>query len=574
MALVTGLLILPMAGLSLLAFEAINHHQVDLRLGRAGIASAVLGAKQDFGRPSNLTDAHRALLQAVLRLNMQSVLPDATQRATVTSSPTLDPAAGAWLDLGANHPYSVIYAPLLQAAITSDPASTSISAAGLLRAERRRIPTEYVFVLDASSSMRGTQLAKIRGGLRRFLDATMGRDGANPDNDPDVWVSVVEFSENVNVGARYADELVTLQSRRIPNARSKRQAGRLVARAFGYRDYLHKDGPEGARGGACVARKSNTGRTSLVPMSSGGGLSPRYASLLETPPSSNADRFDLLIAEGNYSGTNPGLGGYGRYIGAMCTDFERHPGEAGFPAYTPKDAEQVNTSAGKTVLRIQYLPWNRRPGCVRSKLRRYSARWSRTVMWPPIQKDLAVSAYPGCAQPMLIASNSRQELRAHIDGYKGVLTTAADEGFAWGYRALHPDWRDIWHSDSSRTISPGVPADFGAGVKKKFILFSDGFNNQRFFAPGQGDERNVSRFCRYLTGESRSSPRVPGEIEIAVALTGAQLPDTERYLRDDCASLPVTRNFLATSDVDDIADFLEGLAEVVYEVRLVPRPAS
>lgn len=174
---------------------------------------------------------------------------------------------------------------------------------------------------------------------------------------------------------------------------------------------------------------------------------------------------------------------------------------------------------------------------------------------------------------MLVASNSRQELRDYIDDYHGYWTTAADEGFAWGYRALHPGWRDVWHSDSSRNIGQDVPADFGTGVKKKLILFSDSFNNQRFFS-AQGSEANVRRFCRYLTGASPSSPRQPGDIEIAIALTGAQLPPTKGYLRDDCASLPVDRNFLDSSNVAEVADFLEGLAELEYEVRLVPRPQA
>lgn len=348
-----------------------------------------------------------------------------------------------------------------------------------------------------------------------------------------------------------------------------------MAKQKRYSDYLDKKGPEGARGGACVARKSNTSGTALIDMASGGQLAASYAALLETPPSTAANGFNLLIAEGSYDGINPGLGGYSSYIGPMCTDFEGFPGEpcTGCLAYGPKEAIQVNASAGKKVLRILKLPFAKRPDCVKAKTRNYLNRWVKNTLWTDkIDIALAVSAYPACGQPMLIASNSRAELKDYIKKYEGAWTTAMDEGFAWGYRALHPNWRDVWHSDQGRTISPDVPADFNAGVKKKFILFSDGFSNQRFFAHGQGDKENVKRFCEYLSGAAASSPRQMGDIEIAIALTGSQFQTTVGYLRDHCASLPIDRHYRYTPNVSEIADFLVGLAEPEYETRFVRQP--
>lgn len=583
-ALFSGILAIPVIGVGLLSFEAINHYQVDVRLDRATANSTIFGGKQDYGGGASLTPEQQAFLETLLRINMQGMIEDST---LVTANPTLDSQNGFWFEMDSTYPYSAIYALLLNAGITRVATGIGDSAGGgQYRVERRRIPIEYVLVLDASSSMSGDPLAKIKGGLERFLENAFGQDGADPDNDPNVRVSMVEFSENVNVGARYRDELITKKSQKVPGKKSKRQAGYLVSKAFGYKNYLSKKGPEASRGGACVARKSD--RNGLIPMESGNKLSPRYAKLLENPPKSEADKFDLLISEGSYSGFKPGLGGspdsweidLGVKVMEMCTDFVGSPGEPGFLAYHPGTAEIVNTAAGKTVLAIQHLPWEERPDCLKKGIRKVGAPWFKKYIWPGIRRDLAVSAYPGCAQPILIASNSKSELETYLDGYVGVWTTAADEGFAWGYRALHPNWRSVWNSDHSRKInSPGVPvpvpADFNAGVKKKFILFSDGFNNQRFFdiSGAQGEEENVRRFCEYLTGVSPSSPRQLGDIEVSVALTGGQSNKTVAYLRN-CASLPKEKHFLKSASVDKIAEFLAGLGHPEYEIRFVKKPSS
>lgn len=579
-ALVAAYLALPMLGFSLLMLEAINYHQADIRLDRAVVVNAVLGAKEG---PAADPDELEAIQTALLKFNVRSVL-GAEESKEIT--PEGDNKDSAFYEARASLPYSTIYAPAMRASITAIPeGSLQLSADAGFRAERQPDKAEYVFVLDASASMRGSHLVNIRAGLRRFVRNLFGSD----DTSRYSWVSFVEFSDNVNVGSRYADELINPASRAIPrewDEFTETAAWRVAQSNGGYSDYLDPKGPEGKRQGACVARKSNSARTDFMPMGDRDGLHSSYANMLENPPTSS-ERFDLLIGvvEENvcekYSETVYKTDGRGNKVCAKragdpgrcvrrwrsrrlyeiehnrgdCKDpyvatTRSHPGERGMLAFPPDVIDWMGLD--KDVYTIQTLPGI---------------------------SYMRISAYPACGQPMLIASNSKTELLDYIDGYNGVYQTATDEGFAWGYRALHPDWQSVWHSAADRAITAGVPADFGGGVQKKFILFSDGFPNEGYFANSptipsvESSTQNIRRFCRYIKGEANSSPREVGDIEVTVIILG----DGQDYgsgafnmTRDHCPSQPADEHFIQTESSEEIRDFLEELGKLEYRTRLVP----
>ncbi len=570
-ALTGALLVIPMLGSGLLAFEAIHYHSVDLRLGRAVAVNAVFGAKEG---PAAAAGELQSVQERLVRFNTGSVLGSGEPEKIVLGSDADDGEGSgdeetSFSNASATLPYEAIYAPLLKAKIT-EVEDTAITAENRFRAERRRIKTEYALVLDASASMQNyNSIENVRDGLRGFVNNLFGSD----ETSSDVWVSIVEFSDNVNIGARYADELITPESQTIPRYRG-RQATRggnrvasLVAREKGYSNFLDSRGPEAARGGACVARKSNAGNTDWLPMAAGEGLSAAYADLLENPPRSQRRGFDLLMGEGDASCERR----------TTCESDERVYGQC--PCKTrgrnpPKDLKlsQGQGERGLAPADIRAIDYLRLDRSV------YTVQFAKDY---PGDWDYAVSAYPGCGQPMLVASNSRRELLRHIGGYSGIYQTAADEGFAWGYRALHPNWRDVWHSASDgRGITEGVPADFSSEVRKKFIYFSDGFSNEGYFASSptspsaHNSVSNIARFCQYMKGESLSSPREEGDIEVTVVILG----DGEDFgsgalnvTRRNCPSTSEARHYIQSRNPKEIRDFLIDLGRAEYEARLVPR---
>ena len=570
-ALFGGLLVIPLIGTGLLTFEAINHYQLSLRLDRANAVSAVLGAKRDYsgifdGSLSRASrNAYLADQRSLLHLNARAVLPGPADLANVTQTVLIGPRNDFWLQAEATYQYEDVYKNLLDAAITSEPSTADIRKGSTFRVERRRIPTEYVLVLDASGSME-YRIDKIREGLSKFAAAAFGQDGEDEDNDSNISVSIVEYSQNVNVGSRYADDLITRKSRKVPSRRSNRRIGYLVSKQFGYRDYLSSKGPEASRGGACVSRKFKRNNRRLVPLESGDRISSEYAARLEDPPKSESEKYDLLIAEarGYYGGPS------NQVVGSCCAACNLHPGERGVMELTSLEPAVINWGRmDRSKYTIQSLNWNNRLKCVRDSP--LSASLLRTDVWEKWfvqQAEVSVSAWPGCGQPMLVASNSKSEIDDYISGYNAVWTTGADEGFAWGYRALHPNWRNVWHSADDRDIPEGVPADFGTSVKKKFFFFTDGDSNVGHFKTSA----NVSRFCRYMNGLDSASPRQPGEIEISVAVLGADADSRVRNLyRNDCSDSPKSRHYLETNSPDQVADFLESYGQPEYEVRLVAR---
>ena len=574
-ALAGGLLVIPILGSSLLAFEAINYHQVDFRLDRAVAINAVLGAKEG---PGVAMDELDTIQKKLIRFNIKSVLASGEFEKIVTGSDAGGEATSLF-EASATLPYEPIYSPLLEAAITDNAVTAGeakVAARQTFKAERRRIKVEYALILDASASMRGDPLEDVRNGLRGFVNNLFGADATSPD----VWISIVEFSTNVNVGARYADELITPDSQSIPRYRAGKRAGNriasLVAKDEGYSNFLDPiKGPEAARGGACVARKSR-GRDWL-PMARGDGLSSEYAALLEDPPRSQRQGFDLLIGEGR-AACEQHLVGRNKALCKKKNNRERKLtrglGSRGGESELLYPDVINFMGLDQSVYTIQY-PRNYGPDNIHPRLNRQGV--DNKFLSEPI--DYAVSAYPGCGQPMLVASSIKQELIRHINGYTGIYTTAADEGFAWGYRALHPNWRDVWHSAGDRIITGDAPADFDSEVQKKFIYFSDGFSNEGYFGNPLPRSRhskasNIANFCRHIKGESASSPREGDDIEVTVVLLGDSDDFGSRQLditKRNCPSAPEAKHYLQTSNSKQVESFLTHLGKQEYEARLVAR---
>ncbi len=610
-AVASALLTIPMLGSLLLAYEAVNHHQTEIRLGRSAAVNAVLGAKEG---PAAVASELEAIQTRLARFNTRGILSDA-ERATIAVSAT---NGNAEFQAGASYPYNAVFMPLLDAAITAGPRPAT--AGGAATAQRRRVVTEYAFVLDASASMRegpttpGSNMLMVRQGLRGFANAIYGLDGENAGDDPHVFVSVVEYTDYVNVGIRYADRLVSDKSRRPPDSSSPRVIGHTIASEQGYADYLDPvKGPEATRKGAVVARKPYQS----VPIAAGEDLSNAYAQTLELPPQNQADRFDLLIQEACSGGADcfPGEWrteappphddddkgerpetGY-RVIFADPPNIPSPPVAPVEPADPPEwpdyapDLTAFFEALGEYSDAVEQFEKNEKK--YRRAKKRYDKRYTQEDRdkrmcltdrpSDPSNPDYgchykyAVSSLANSSQSILVASNSRREVIDHVNRYlpRRDGGTGADEGMAWAYRTLHPAWGTVWRSASDRTVSAGVPHEFGPRVRKRLVLLSLGASNHGWFAPrgtlptnGETDHENIKRFCQYLHDPPPSLQREPGDIEVTVILFESRGPDSIGYFKADCPSLPISDHLLETTSANDLAAFLQSLGRPEYEARL------
>ena len=611
-ALVSGLLFIPMLGFGLLAFEAINSHQLDARLGRASAVNSILAAKEGPGATGYQVEF---IQQVLARFNTLSMLSSEEAEKIVIVTEYQTPSSQATYSHGG------LYKPMLHAAITTGPEDedATITVHGAATAERQRIRTEYALVLDASSSMRNqNRITTVREGLRGLVEHLF----SGPDAAGHAWVSMVEFSDNVNIGARYADALVNPASRSIPERwDDKNNVDWEIAQANGgYTDFLDAaNGPEAARKGACVARKSQG--SDFIPLAQGDGLHPGYRDTLETPPQSDADKFDLLISSAGPVCEKHAADVYQTVVktdingnpvcakrrnnpnrcrnrwrqrqlyeteqqlvaskGDCQEDAEGNPVMKASKSYTVERG--LTDDQGLGPIQLMKLPADRYTfhctsenafACAAIRGEYSGGNYLRNIPTP------AIAAFSRCGQPMLVASSQASELRAYIAGYVGVFQTAADEGFAWAYRALHPDWGEVWRSASDRTLDADVPAEFGGEVRKKLIYFTDDPSNAGYFArdiaPEESDQNDLShikKVCEYIKGEQASSPRQLGDVEVSVIkLAAGGIETAFEPAREGCPSSPKKNHLLETDQLSLIKAYLESLGRPAYRVRLTDAP--
>jgi hypothetical protein len=74
--------------------------------------------------------------------------------------------------------------------------------------------------------------------------------------------------------------------------------------------------------------------------------------------------------------------------------------------------------------------------------------------------------------PILAGSNDRDKILNHMRQYYPInfgtteMTTATDEGLAWGFRLLSPNYSNIWGEEGEN-----FPAPYNTETEKRLIIY-------------------------------------------------------------------------------------------------------
>lgn len=124
-----------------------------------------------------------------------------------------------------------------------------------------------------------------------------------------------------------------------------------------------------------------------------------------------------------------------------------------------------------------------------------TGRWIRP--WPEVKVPTHAShkfggwGNSGCGLPLLPLVAERTKLRAKIDEMDitgsvvepgGVTVpqyggTLIQQGLAWGWRTISPNWRGWWKNSDGTDIDADLPIDYGTnGSTKAVVVMTDGLN--------------------------------------------------------------------------------------------------
>jgi hypothetical protein len=86
--------------------------------------------------------------------------------------------------------------------------------------------------------------------------------------------------------------------------------------------------------------------------------------------------------------------------------------------------------------------------------------------WGEIQNEVVTVSMECPAMPTIVGTSDPQELYDALDRFEGGRFTGTDEGLAWAFRLVSPEWRSIWGKDRDYAF----PARYHGKTEKKIIM--------------------------------------------------------------------------------------------------------
>jgi hypothetical protein len=314
-------------------------------------------------------------------------------------------------------------------------------------AERFYNPLDLVIVFDGSSSTK-TYVENYKNMVKNVSSIFMrGRSEAD-----DVRISLMAFSGQMNIGTDYKDKLIIPETLKLYDTGTEAYDLRkqtLQENGLSPENLLQIGGPGTAFKMACIGRKDLAKTATPTEIQT-------YVDQIENPPSSPAEGFKLLIGD------------------------DRPHTEAGtsFTSYgTPYQLVNtfLNNNKDKTLGQYTFLDFMVVPPSLKGpdtktfdSYKTWGDGWSATSL----NHKSSIGIYYNCSSmPMLIGSNSMNEISERVDMYSGGWTTGGDEGLAWALRALSPQWSEVWDKGDN------FPAEYKAKTEKIIFYLGDTYNN-------------------------------------------------------------------------------------------------
>lgn len=306
------------------------------------------------------------------------------------------------------------------------------------RSEFYASPLEVVFTIDQSGMSDGGQ--EVASGMSKVLDKLF--DGKS-SNDM-IKVSVVAVGVNVNIRKKHAD-LVSKASRRLQGPDDPYYEGTEAAYELRKKvleeinpslveDLLQPGGPGYEADLVMVARPDLQSEKDM----------DDFLSKLDTAPSSEEDKFVLLVNDGRtvsegYAGTY-NLDSYATGLYGMSN----------MTAW-PLSAKRYD---GKEVICAPESFWEDE---YNASLRMGGFIAYDNNSWVSLKKAPAgdllngIVSYPMCGpvMPILANSSSVSEILDHVALSMPGMMGCVDEHFTWAYRLLSPGWSGVWSNDGT-----------------------------------------------------------------------------------------------------------------------------
>ncbi len=403
-------------------------------------------------------------------------------------------------------------------------------------AERTYKPLELVIVIDGSVSSIGVH-DLLKQSVANVIDEVFAVDSES------THISLLAYSGYVNIGWEYKDKLITPESRRIYS-----KAQRATARQYGFTDLLDPAGPEGVREGACVLRPAPLPRKGTSR-----AMIQRYVDNIEVPPSSPDQGFTLLMNDGrpvtsdssNYAAT--------RQTHGFLTE--------GIAAYSARPSAGPYYVRNGDIRDIATVPKEYVVGSEAHDHNKYTL-WGRTHSkflkidptkgvqgWGELLADDSVIHVPfDCPpMPMLVASQSKEELLERMDSFRPMWTTGVDEGLAWAMRMLSPNWRDIWERGD-------YPADYHSGTEKRILLIGGSMTTGYFYESNNA----IAEMCDRLRKNG---------IDLYILVDESEHPNLRSIeIFKDCAG----ENYTLAPSVASFPEVMPKLVKRSLRARLAP----
>jgi Flp pilus assembly protein TadG len=234
-------------------------------------------------------------------------------------------------------------------------------------------------------------------------------------------------------------------------------------------------------------------------------------------------------------------------------------------------SDRINVGLARTGFMTGPVPagWN---GCYEPREETISGRPHELTDASPLDVPFLpsipanyISPNPGtkdCPQPLTGPTANVNEILTALNGVTTGHTGRFDEGFAWGYRLLSPEWKGEWNGDAS------YPSNYGNN-RKILVFLADGHTT--IYEEEVGGASSSSFGWNNGTREAfenlvRTCQRaVDDEIEVW-ALFSEGNRHFETYMQQ-CASSPST--YRNVTDDADLRSAFENIASTEGSVRLV-----
>lgn len=346
-------------------------------------------------------------------------------------------------------------------------------------------PVELVISLDASNSQDANR-------IRELVTRAMANTFLDEDFDPDIKVSLVAYSNLVNLGSEYKHlfkksslelskpgsdyaKFDTYDVQKKPQAVYDAQVKTLEAINPGLvKDLLLNGGPGSAWHYAPVARKPLKGTSRRAIRA--------FVDDMEQP-----QEFDLAIGDGRVL-----------WEKLFPEQYRPKPSKVRCPTIEPWSSFVLSASAGDHFKTPQFRHDDARDIAVfpeswwddpahkkeATNVKQFW-EWYGYADGPLREKSVneaMVSIYGNAPKMrLLVGSSDRKEILERMKDYGSAWTTGNDEAFAWSYRLVNPNWSEAWRKGQD------FPAPYHGRIKKHLLMLlggpTTGYNGAKEIIP-------------------------------------------------------------------------------------------